>query len=311
MIELLEVLGSLAWIIPMLGLAESGDEDGGGSGSEGTILTSGEEGDKGKGGDENKGDWRDQIPEEIRTNAVFSNVKDIGDLANQFVNAQKLIGAEKILKPKEDWKEEDWDKFFNSIGRPESPDKYSKPEVKLAEGLEMDETAINDALKTFYKAGLTQKQADSVLGFYSNLINNQVEKANKEAEKGRIESENSLKSEFGDKYDEKLDIARSVIKKFGDDDLINLLEGTGLGDSPVVIKLLSRVGDAILEDKAIGKGQGLDVKSETGAKQEIEKLKGDQDFQKALNDRGNPGHNEAVARWQDLHKRAYGTEVVK
>jgi hypothetical protein len=49
----------------------------------------------------------------------------------------------------------------------------------------------------------------------------------------------------GLQFNEKLGIARHVVKKFGDPELIRLLERTRLGSHPALIKLLWRVGQAL------------------------------------------------------------------
>ena len=307
MMKGLEMLGSLAWFLPMLGLTHfSVEGDGGGSGGgTGTALTGGGEGGEGE------IDWREQIPEDIRGEGIFANVKDVGDLATQFVNAQKMVGADKILKPRDDWKEDDWNKFYNELGRPETAEKYQKPETKLAEGMEMSDEVMGEALKLFHKSGLTQKQSNEVFGFYIDLINGQVESATQESQKTQREAVESLKNDFGDKYDENLDVAQSVVKKFGDEELIKFLDESGIGDSPLMIKLFAKIGGSLIEDTAVGTGKGLDLTTQTGAKQEIAKLTGDEDFQKMMNDRTHPGHADAVIRWENLHKQVHGTEIVK
>lgn len=314
--EWVKSLGSLAWLMPMLGLTQlsfaDGDDggDGGDGSGGGTQLTGGSQG--GQGGQSGEGgDWKDQIPEDIRTNAAFANVKDIPDLCTQFVNAQKLIGVDKVALPNQNWKDEEWAAFYNKVGRPESHEAYKKPELSFPEGFGFTDEEYADITKAFHASGLTQKQLDSVLKYYAGVITSRHTKSTQAAESAHAQAVNSLRDEWGDDYGNKVDVAQAMIRKFGDDQLATVLDETGMGDNPALIKMLAKAGVSIMEDHATGTGDGLIIGDAASAKTEIDSLKGDADFQKALMERENPGHAAAVARWQGLHEKAYGKELVK
>ena len=74
-------------------------------------------------------------------------------------------------------------------------------------------------------------------------------------EAARTEWANSAKSdkEFGgDKLDENLATAKKALDTFGTPELRTLLNNSGLGNHPEVIRLMYRAGKAISEDTFVG-----------------------------------------------------------
>ena len=67
-------------------------------------------------------DFLSTIPEELRDHPSLSPIKDVENLARSYVNAQRLIGADKIPMPVNPT-EEDLDRIYSKLGTPESPDK--------------------------------------------------------------------------------------------------------------------------------------------------------------------------------------------
>jgi hypothetical protein len=46
--------------------------------------------------------WREHLPEDIRAEPSLANVRDLPGLAKSYVNAQRMIGRDKIVLPKDD-----------------------------------------------------------------------------------------------------------------------------------------------------------------------------------------------------------------
>jgi hypothetical protein len=86
----------------------------------------------------------------------------------------------------------------------------------------------------------------------------------------------------------------------------------GGGNDPRLIKSLARIGVAIMDDKSRGgsAADGLQITDQTRASQEIDRLKIDANFQKAMQDKAHPGHKAAVQQWMNLHKVATGPGTV-
>jgi hypothetical protein len=283
---------------------DNGDPNAGGGGS---LLAGG---DKGGGASGGTPDWRSSLPEDIRNEAVFASVKAkdageaLGIIGKSYVHAQRMVGAEKILRPRDNWTPEQWREWNKSVGVPETHDKYTIPEVKLAEGLTLVPEKMENFKKVFHDAGLRPDQVQKVMKAYLEDVNGEFTGKQTAASTARAQAEQELKTEYGDKYDAKLDVARSVLKKFGSDTLLQKLESSGLANDPEVVRMFAKLGEGMLEDRAGGSGDGLILQTSTQALQEINALKGDKEFQSALSNRTNPGHKAAVDKWYQLHQQA-------
>lgn len=250
-------------------------------------------------------DWRSALPEDIRADPSFKDIADVGSLGKSFINAQKLIGVDKIAKPSDKWTPEQWKDFYKQIGAPDKPEAYELPkDLKLAEGLELNNDQLNAWRKEFMESGLTKGQADRILKRYFENANAEFTGFANQRTQAQQQAETVLKQEFGDQYDANLDIARGALKKFGSEDLVKKLVSTGLGNDPAMVKVLLALGKATMDDQAIGGGNDMLIKGSTAAQSEINRLKTDKEFQNALQSREVPGHKEAVARWLDLHQKA-------
>jgi hypothetical protein len=250
-----------------------------------------------------------QLPEDLRAEPSLATIKDVGTLAKGYVNAQRLIGAKRLVAPQDSWGESQWNEFYDGIGRPKTPTDYKLPDVKLEEGVALDDTRKAATLAHLHKLGLTQRQATGVLEHYLNSVNEDVKSTRTKVSAASTSAEAALKQEWGDKFDTNLDIARSVIKKFGGEQATEMsawLEASGLGNNVNLVRLFHKIGSEFQEDQRREGGQDtLPLGDQARAVQEIEQLKMDKDFQSALGDARNPGHKPALDRWLALYKVAF------
>lgn len=247
-------------------------------------------------------DWKAALPEELRNNAVISTFKTPDDLVKSYISAQQLIGAKRIALPKPNATEQELNEFYQSIGRPEAIDKYSEGTVKPAEGLNIDKAGLAKAKETMFKLGLTDAQQKGLMDFYLSGLNENHSALTKETEQGRVNAENALRQEWGSKFDSNLSVVKNVIRHFGSDELAAELQ-TSLGNNVGLTKLLLKFGETLIEDKNVQKKFSIEVNTPAAARARIEELKSDVQFQKALNDRNDPGHNQAVELWSNVHRQ--------
>lgn len=285
-------------------LAADGAGSGGGAGDGGSTGGGTGAGD-GAGASGTPPDWRASLPENLKTEPSLADVPDVGTLAKRFVDAHKFIGLKRLEAPTQSWDEKKWGEFYTALGRPEAPDKYKVPEVKVPEGMEVSEDAIKAARENLHKLGLTQKQFEGALQWYLGFESEQFKKTTAEVESGRATAEAKLKEEWGDKFAQNADIARAALKKFSSPDFAKWVDESGVGNNPELVKVFHQIGMSMLEDTARGKGPGLPLNDSTAAAMELANLKLDTEFMKALTKREHIGHRTAVARWTQLHERAY------
>ena len=65
-------------------------------------------------------DWLDSIEESLKTEPSLSDIKDVNSLAKSYVHAQKMIGADKIVMPNDKSTDDEWNDFYEKLGRPEN-----------------------------------------------------------------------------------------------------------------------------------------------------------------------------------------------
>jgi len=188
-------------------------------------------------------DWRTSLPEEMRSEKSFEKFKGVPDLAKSYVEIQKTMGNA-IHMPKPDSKPEEWDTFYSKMGRPESPDKY---ELKLPESGTVDEGLVKEFRTAAHQSGLQPRQAQGLLDWFNKTQGDRMTAYTKTMEDGV----NQLKTEWGGKIDERISVASRAVKEMGGDELVSLLEETGLGNHPTLVKFFAKLGESTLEDKII------------------------------------------------------------
>ena len=152
----------------------------------------------------------------------------------------------------------------DNTGAPESYSDFTVPD-----GYQIPDEALS-AIKEFAKASnLTQEQAQQSVDMHMKFMQ-QSEQAQTEAQ---AEALSDLKQTWinktkadkelgGDKHDEKLAIARKALDQFGNDELINVLERSGIGHHPELIRAFYNVGQKISEDKIISGNNPTNTKPE-------------------------------------------------
>ena len=250
--------------------------------------------------------WIDVLPEDLRKEPSIATIKAenlneaFSTIAKNYVETKKFVGVDKIAKPNDKWGEKEWGDFYSQLGRPESPDKYSNPD--LGEGIKLDENQLKSGKELFHKLGLTDKQAKELIKFDAERVTNaskQIEEQRAEASK---QAEAQLRKEWGQKFDMNVELAKSAANRFGDESLQNFLKtNPQLDNNPDFMKFLAKIGEGMLEDNAKGRGATVQLTDAVVAQREIMKLKSDSEFMA----KWSAADKYAVTTWNELHRRAY------
>lgn len=148
---------------------------------------------------------------------------------------------------------------------PKVPEKY---EFKLPDDVKVDGAAV-EAFSEFAKeAGLTQEAAQSLMNKLAPAMQaRQVQAV--EAAKTAWAGESQADKEFGgDAFNENLSVAKKAMDAFGTPALRTLLNESGLGNHPEIIRAFYRAGKTISEDRFVPSGSGV----KTGAKDPAKSL---------------------------------------
>lgn len=130
-----------------------------------------------------------------------------------------------------------------------APEKY---EFKAPEGTEFDSGILEAFSGAAKEANLSQDAAQKLLAKMAPaLATRQDEQVKAIHEEWRTAS--AADPEFGGaKLTENLGVARKAYETFATPELRKLLDTTGMGNHPEVIRMMYRVGKAISEDKFVG-----------------------------------------------------------
>lgn len=142
------------------------------------------------------------------------------------------------------------------------------------EGKEYDPQVLESFSSAAKEAGLTQDAAQKLVDKMAPALAARQADQVQAIHKGWTDASTADKEFGGEKLAENLGVARKALDNFGSPELSKLLDDTGLGNHPEVIRLLYRAGKAISEDKFVAGSAGpsasnpLDVLYPTSKKKE-------------------------------------------
>lgn len=147
-----------------------------------------------------------------------------------------------------------------SAGETKAPGAPEKYEFKPAEGQpEFDQKTIEQFSDVARELNLPQDAAQKVLDKMAPVLAARQTEAIEAIRTQWADDAKADKEIGGDKLDENLATAKKAIDQFGTPELRTLLDQSGLGNHPEVIRAFYRAGKAISEDRFVS-GQG----SQTG-----------------------------------------------
>lgn len=132
------------------------------------------------------------------------------------------------------------------------------------EGYPISEGALKGLNEVCKSANLNEEQAKAVMAYmqgnYTSFVAQQQEAMQAQA-KAWIGEFQADKEFGGDKFNASLADAQRALATFDEGGTVSkMLEETGYGNNPEVLRIFARVGRALGEDKLIGKGGGAEQK---------------------------------------------------
>lgn len=248
------------------------------------------------------------IPEDLRDNPALAphfspeGAFDLPGALKSYISAQSLIGGDRIPVPKSDAPQEQWDQFFNRLGRPEAPDGYEL-QVPKDYPLEADEKLVADFRERAHAAGLSASQTQALFEWFLNRQSGDLQTFESNIKAMREKSTETLRREYGDAFDSKLEAGRRIMQHFGDDELSELLKTPEIGNHPALVRFAIRLSEELSEDTlAPGiRGPARFGLTPDAARAEIDSLMADEAY---LNP-NDPRHDEIVRKIGELTEAAW------
>lgn len=141
----------------------------------------------------------------------------------------------------------------NSVPTKQVPENY---EFKDPEGQHFDGEVIGAFSDVAKELGLSQEEASKVV---EKMAQKLAERQSHNIEAVReewVESARTDKEYGGDKLGENLAVAKRALDQLGTPELRTLLNESGLGNNPEIIRFMFRAGKALSEDTHVGASQG-------------------------------------------------------
>ncbi len=231
---------------------------------------------------------------------------DLGKLVASHLNAQAKLGApvEQIVRLPKDDDAAEWAKVYDRLGRPADPKDYDfgvtfehPADVEFTDGFR----------KVAHDLGLSQKQLQSVMGYYNGALDTLNQRLEADVVAQREAAEASLKSAWGAKYDHYRNevpatlewlAQQSGLVKAGDAAALETfkaeLNAEGLSDNPLFLRLLAAVADQRAEPGSPAGQAQTGGMGPQDAKAKLMEKELNPDWTKALYDRNHPQHNAVV-----------------
>lgn len=135
-----------------------------------------------------------------------------------------------------------------------APDEYET--FVVPEGYGVDETVLNEYQDWAKELELSQEQAQAGVNLVAKMQEAQAEKW-VEQQKTWVDDAKSDKEIGGESFDQNVATAVKARDAFGNPEFSEMLDSSGLGNHPEMIRFLNRVGKAISEDRVVVGGTNV------------------------------------------------------
>jgi len=289
-----------------------------GAGAGAGAAGDGAAGGQGAGGQAASVDFSIFIPADLKDHPSlkahdFKTPDGMGKLLRSYVSAQSMIGGDKAVLPKgANDNPEVWNKLYDALGRPKSADEYqfgkdykppTDPAVKEVEG---------KFRKFAHENGLSQKQFTEMNSFLNGLSAESQGRVIAAIKARREKAEESLRKDWGEKYDANVAIANKVLKAYGGpaDEVKAFLQR--YANEPVVIRALAAIGQRI-DESALVSGERSDYEAgpaEAASKRADIMTNKDNPLNEAWKNKRHPRHQEAMDEVARLSRIVVGKDEV-
>lgn len=121
------------------------------------------------------------------------------------------------------------------------------------EGMEFDQAVVDGFVGIAQKHNLPPDVAREIADYGAGLFAAQRKNADETVDGWKADARKD--AVLSDRFDEKIGVAVKAMKAYGDEELLTLLNVSGLGNHPAVIRAFYRAGTKLKEDDPVEEGQ--------------------------------------------------------
>ena len=201
--------------------------------------------------------------EDIKSAGFWKNLegKDANEVGKYIKELQSFAGKKGDI-PKSDATQEEWDSFYEKLGRPSDIEGYDFTvgdeftEIVGEESKPFFEDAVEEFKKEIFKIGATADQAENLVDWYLGFVANSIEEDNKAVEENMQAMETELRKEWGDSYDGMMNGIEVMLEANGmPKENIEFAKEAGLLKDPSFAVALGRIATKFGDDPEIGHHQ--------------------------------------------------------
>lgn len=201
--------------------------------------------------------WRAGLPDDLKQSPDLASYKTVGDFTKDALGwkgkATKLETEKANYIPKlpENPGADDINAYYDALGRPKQASEYEfDGEDKNAPEW------TNNWKKEFHSLGLTKEQAKQLSGKWNAQINAMVKSHNDAIAAESTKAETEIRSQWGDKYDTNVELAKRMWQKHGDSEFDKAFADSPphirLATTKLLVKLAALTGEDVSPSGTIG-----------------------------------------------------------
>lgn len=250
-------------------------------------------------------DLMSHVPDEYKGDeykSYWEKTKDLPTLVKNAVHADKMVGS-RVSIPTEESTQEDWDSFYNKLGRPESPDKY---ELDMPEGA--DENFAKWYKDQAHKHGLSATKAKEFMNEYLQFVNDNYTQSQEQIDAAyanrNIELTRELRkpTEWGPNYDRNMGLTKRLLQTQLPEETQEMLDKSELAYDKGFTKWLGQVANLYAEANLISGDAPKGVTQDDA----IKKIQ-DIESNPATFDSSAPDHQALKRQRHELYQIAYSS----
>lgn len=260
----------------------------------------------GGGGDGDGGnDFVSSIPESFRDKPYMKDIDSMDKLFEQFDNSQKLIGKKTVGIPGQESTIDEWNEFYNKMGRPESPDKYEFDSIEgFPEEVKRTDEQVAELRKIFHETGLTASQAKSLLKRIDESTKSMYEQNKADYEKmvetRKAEFRDKINKHFGSDAEKAIQVTEGLLSKYvpkGLEDAVKALDDDSL---LVLASVLNNMrSESLKEDTLFKSGDGAPGQTAEDLRADAKKKMMSPEW----NDVMHPNHDKVKAEVRAIYQK--------
>ena len=247
--------------------------------------------------------WPEGIEEGLRGEPSlksFINEKgevNYANLAKSFVHTKKQMGVDKVILPGENSTDEEINEFYEKLGYKANKEEYT---LEAIEESKLDEEFLGKIKDFAHENKIPVNTANKMAQFLNEQANEGNTQSIEATEASIAAGLDEVKTEYGQAFDAKLDVAKRVLNEVvKDEKILEAFNDPAVGSNPNIIRALVNIGEKLYsEDGFSSAAESRNVFSPGEAQEKINEIMGN--AADPYHKPDHPAHGDAVKKMMKL-----------